>query len=73
VSLTLTSLRNQDLTLTIRHGIQSITAPPGVLINPVKPGAGSCELRLPEAKPVSLHMKLGTHRPSDWIETVAAR
>jgi len=72
VELTLTSLRPQDITLIVRHGIESAAAPPGVLAAQPKPGATRCELHLPQGKPVSLRLHLGPHRPSDWVRAVAA-
>lgn len=72
VDLTLSSLRRQDLTLIVRHGIQSIAAPAGVLAAQPKPDATTCELHLPQGRPVTLHLKIGSHKPSDWIARVAS-
>jgi hypothetical protein len=69
VDLTVTSLRKQDITFMDRHGIESITAPAGVITSAPKPDATTCVLHLPEGKPVTIHMKIGTHKPSDWILT----
>jgi hypothetical protein len=71
VQLTITSFRKQDITLMARYGIEEITAPAGVLAAPAKPGKTNCDLHLPERKPVTIHLKLGTRRPIDWVAQVA--
>ncbi|MGD0775473.1 MAG: glycoside hydrolase N-terminal domain-containing protein [Candidatus Solibacter sp.] len=73
VDVTLSSLRKQDITLIVRHGIQSITAPAGVLAAQPKPDATTCQLHLPQGQPVILHLKIGSHRPSDWVAKVPSR
>lgn len=70
VDLTVTSSRNQDVTLIARQGIEGITASAGVLAAPLKRGAADCELHLPENKPVSVHLKLGKNKPIDWVAQV---
>jgi len=71
VRLTVTSFRKQDIALIARYGIEEITAPAGVLVAPTKPGKANCDLHLPERKPVTIHLKLGTHKPVDWVALVA--
>jgi hypothetical protein len=66
--LTVTSSRKQDITLIARYGITSITAPAGVLATPLRSGSANCELHLPEAKAITIHLKLGSHQPNEWIE-----
>lgn len=65
--LTITSLRDQDITLIVRYGIESITAPAGVLVTQPKADATTCVLHLAKDKPVTIQVKLGEHKPSDWI------
>jgi hypothetical protein len=72
VELTVTSFRKQDVTLIARYGIESITAPAGVLAAPIKPGAANCDLQLPDGKPVTIHLKLGSHKPNEWVDHVAS-
>jgi hypothetical protein len=72
VDLTVTSRQKQDITLIARSGIQTITAPAGVLPAQPKPGETTCTLRLPQGTPVMLHMKMGSHTPSDWIPGTAS-
>jgi hypothetical protein len=67
VELTVTSFRKQDVTLIARYGIEEIKAPAGVLAAPLKPDMANCDLHLPDGKPVSIQLKLGTHRPIDWV------
>ena len=67
VDLTVTSVRNQDITLMARYGIEEIKAPVGVLVSPLKPDMANCDLHLPEGRPVSIHLKLGLHKPLDWV------
>lgn len=72
VDLTITSRRKQDITLIVRYGIEAITAPAGVLAVQPKPDATTCVLHLPEGAPVALQMKIGGHKPSDWILKMAS-
>jgi hypothetical protein len=71
VELTVTSFRKQEVTLIARYGIEAIDASAGVLAEPVKRGTANCDLRLPEKKPVTIHLKLGTHKPNEWVDRVA--
>lgn len=73
VKLTLTSERKQDVTLIARYGIEEIAAPTGVLVQRMKLGGANCDLHLPEGKAVSLRLKLGKHKPIDWVEQVTTR
>jgi hypothetical protein len=66
--LTVTSFRKQDITLIARYGIENITAPAGVLAAPLKRGTANCDLHLPEGKPVTIHLKLGSHQPNEWVD-----
>lgn len=70
LDLTITSRREQDITLTVRYGIESITAPAGVLAARPKVDTTECVLHLPQGSPVTLHLKIGSHRPSDWVMNV---
>jgi len=65
VDVTLTSIREQDVALIVRHGIEKISVLPGVLATEPRPNAADCTLHLPEGKPVEIHLKLGPHQPLD--------
>jgi hypothetical protein len=67
VDLTITSAKNQDITLIARHGIEKISAPGARL----QSGKSACDLHLPQSKPVDIRLKLGQRNPSDWIKRVA--
>ena len=67
VELTVTSLREQDVTLIARYGIEEISVTAGKLVAPLKRGTADCGLHLPEGKPVDIHLKLGTHKPIEWV------
>jgi alpha-L-fucosidase 2 len=71
VDITITSLKKQDITLIARYGIEEISAPAGILAAPIQPDKANCILRLPEGKPVEIHLKLGSHQPLDWAAQVA--
>ena len=71
VDLTVTSVRKQDVTLIARYGIEAITAPAGVLAAPLQAGKANIDVHLPENKPVTFHLKLGRHKPLDWVNQVA--
>jgi hypothetical protein len=68
--VTITSLKDQKITLIVRHGIERITAPPGVLAKMPQPDAISCGLHLKKGEPVRLHLTLGRHKPLDWVAHV---
>ena len=67
VDLTITSLRKQDVTLIARYGIEEISASSGVLAENSKSDTATCNLHLPEGKPVEIHLKIGNRNPLDWI------
>jgi hypothetical protein len=70
IDVTITSLRDQDISLVVRYGIESVTAPKGVLVAQAKENSDMRVLHLPQGKPVTLHLKLGDNKPSDWITKV---
>jgi hypothetical protein len=67
VDLTITSLKKQDMTLVARYGIQEVSAPSGVLVAKPLPGEATCDLHLPEGKPVEIHLKIGQRNTLDWV------
>jgi alpha-L-fucosidase 2 len=73
IEMTINSLRTQDITLIVRYGIESITAPAGVLTSQPKADATTCVIHLPQNKPVTIQVKLGQHKPSDWILKMALK
>jgi hypothetical protein len=68
VDVTIASVRKQDITLIVRHGIEEISAPTGVLAAALQPDTANCDLHLPEKKPVEIHLKIGQHEPLEWID-----
>jgi len=66
VDITITSVKKQEITLIARYGIEDISAPSGIL-RAFRKGNADCELNLPGNEPVELHLKLGQHKPLDWI------
>jgi len=71
VDVTVTSARKQDVTLIARYGIETVTASAGVLVARPLPGKATCDLHLPEGKPVEVHLKLGRQNPMEWVNWVA--
>lgn len=69
VDITITSAKKQDITLIARYGIEDISAPSGIL-GAFRKGNADCELHLPANEPVEMHLKLGQHKPLDWIAQV---
>ncbi len=67
VDLTITSVKEQDITLIARQGIEAVTATPGALAVTPQPGKAACDLHLPKRKPVEVHLKLGRRNPLDWV------
>jgi hypothetical protein len=37
---------------------------------PLKTDTANCDLHLPEGKPVTIHLKLGSHKPNEWVDPV---
>ena len=70
VDLTVTSLRKQDVTLIARYGIEEISVTSGVLAAKPQSGMATCDLHLPEGKPVKIHLKIGRRNPLDWVNWV---
>ncbi len=70
VDVTITSVKKQDITLIARHGIEEISAPAGVLVASFRKGKANIDLHLPENAPVEIHLKLGQHKPLDWVAQV---
>ena len=70
VDLTVTSVKKQNVTLIARYGIEEISAPSEVLTAKPQPGEATCDLQLPEGKPVEIHLKIGQRNPLDWINWV---
>jgi hypothetical protein len=70
IDLTITSLKKQDVTLIARYGIEDISASSGVLDEKPQSGKATCELHLPEGKPVEVHLKIGRRNPLDWVNWV---
>lgn len=73
IDATITSLRDQDVNLIVRYGIQSIETTDDVLKEQPQPGTDRCTLHLTKGNPVSIHIELGNKKPSDWIGKVALR
>lgn len=71
IHLTVTSSRDQDISLIVRYGIESITAPDGIIARQPETDSEKCVLHLPKNKPVTIHLKLGNKKPSDWITKIA--
>jgi hypothetical protein len=71
VDVTITSLKKQDVTLIVRHGIKEISAPKGILATAFIPGQANCDIHLPKNSPVKIQIKLGKNKPIDWINHVS--
>ena len=70
VDLTITSLKKQEVTLIARYGIEEISASSGVLVAKPLSGDATCDLHLPEGKPVEIHLKIGQRNTLDWVNWV---
>lgn len=70
VELTVTSLKKQDVVLVARYGIEEISASSGILETKPEPGSATCNLHLPEGKPVEIRLKIGQRDPLDWMKWV---
>lgn len=70
VDITITSLKDQNITLITRYGINDISASSGIIGKFTK-GNADCVINLPENKPVEIYLKLGNNMPLDWIAHVS--
>ncbi len=70
VDLTVTSRKEQKVTLIARYGIEEISASSGALVSEPQSGSATCELNLPEGEAVEIHMKIGNRDTLDWIKWV---
>jgi alpha-L-fucosidase 2 len=66
VTVVITSLKDQDVTLVARHGIADIKSPSGVLASSFNKGQANTDLHLKKDVTVELNIKLGDQNPSDW-------
>lgn len=73
VDVTITSLKNQDITLIARQGIEDITAPAGVLVTAPQKDKTKCEIHLKEGEQVQIHMKLGQNKSMDWVTNIQTK
>ena len=71
INMTVTSLKNQDISLIVRYGIESITVSNGASETLLKKDADRCVLHLTKDKRATVKIKFGDHEPSDWIIKVA--
>jgi hypothetical protein len=69
--VTIRSLKDQEITLIVRYGIEKISAPAGVLAKMPQPDATSCVVRLRKDEPVRLRLSLGHRKPLDWMAQTA--
>jgi hypothetical protein len=53
--------------LIARYGIEEISAPDGIIASAFQRGKADCEINLPANKPVKIQLKLGNHKPIDWV------
>ena len=72
VDLTVTSVRKQDVTLIARYGIEEISAPAGVLAATPPGWQGQRAIyTCRKASRWTFHLKLGHHKPIDWVSQVS--
>jgi hypothetical protein len=70
VDCTITSARDQDVTLIARHGIEDITVSADVMAARPRSGESACDLHLSEGEAVDVHMEIGQRDPMDWVNWV---
>jgi hypothetical protein len=67
LSVTVSSLKDQTVKLFIGGGIESIDAAEGVLPHKASPGSDEVEVKLFQAHPVTLQVKIGKKDSSAWV------
>jgi len=70
VDFTITSARDQDVTLMARHGIEDIDVSAGALVARPQRGESACDLHLRAGESVDVHMEIGQRDPLDWVHWV---
>ena len=70
VDMTITSVKDQDVTLIARYGIEDISAASDVLAAKPQSGKATCDLHLAKGKPAEIHLKLGRRNPLDWVNWI---
>ena len=71
VTLAVTSLRDQQLTLVLRYGFDRIAVSGGVA-EPIKPGDQSTRVSLRKGVPATFTIDLSSDRPTSWLDEVSA-
>jgi alpha-L-fucosidase 2 len=71
VDVAIRSQVDQTVKLFLRRGIESVDAPKGVLITPLRKGAIECEVRLTKDSLITLHFNIGEENRLDWIANAA--
>lgn len=69
IDLTVTSLKEQDITLVARYGIEDISCLPDVTGN-FSRGKADCEVHLPANEQVKIHLELSNYKTLDWLALV---
>jgi hypothetical protein len=67
VDVTISSRVDQTIALFVRNGIETVHAPPGVLVSRVPRGAEKCEVRLNKDRPVTVHFDIGHVDRLAWV------
>jgi alpha-L-fucosidase 2 len=67
VDVTISSRVDQTVALFVRNGIETVHAPPGVLVSRVLRGAEKCEVRLNKDRPVTVHFDIGHGDRLAWV------
>jgi alpha-L-fucosidase 2 len=73
IDVTISSHVDQTIRLFARYGIESLDAPPGVLMASVVPGSVECNVRLSKSHPVTLHLSVANEDRSGWIRSTGSR
>lgn len=73
IDVTISSQADQNVRLFIRHGIEGVDAPQGVLMTPVIPGSMECNVHLSKSHPITLHFYVADKDSSDWIRSTGSR
>ena len=66
LTVTISSLVDQTVKLSVGGGIASIDAPTGVVLSKAAPGSDEVDVRLFQAHPVTLQVSLGNQERSSW-------
>ena len=73
IDFAVTSLKDQDISLVVRYGLESVTVLQGCTMTQFKKDTDRCVLHLTKDHTAKVRIRFGDHEPSDWITKITAQ